>query len=156
VKPLTQEYFYVMPSQQVIDDLKGRQAKQFFTDYSLVVFPGEVSGFILESAEENDFSSINDYASRLKKQTKVKRTKNNQIDYRSFHGDDIEMIYNPAGLRCKARINGETIDFDRFTNGATYISPFINIKDGLMIVTDGKNDYTVKFVNDQPVWDKVK
>jgi hypothetical protein len=125
-------------------------------DYRLVVFPGEVSGFILESAEASDFSSINDYVNELKRKTWIERVHSHQINYRSFAGNDIEMTYNPAGLRCKARIDGETIDFDRFTDGATYISPYINIKDGFMNVTDGKSGYTVKFVNDKLVWEFLK
>jgi hypothetical protein len=156
VKPLTKEHYFVKPSQQVLDKLKDRQARQFFMDYSLVVFPGKVSGFILESAEARDYSSIDDYVKELKNRTRIKSADKHQIYYRSFTGDDIEMIYNPAGLRCKARIDGEAIDFDRFTEGATYISPFINIKDGLMTVTDGQSGYAVKFVNDRPVWEFLK
>ena len=58
------------------------------------------------------------------------------------------MIYQPAGLRCKATINGKEQDWDNHTKGAVYESPYVKIKNGVMEINDGVDGYRVDFKGD--------
>jgi hypothetical protein len=77
-----------------------------------------------------------------------------KIAYTSIYGDDLLMDYQPTGLRSKGTINVEIQDWDELTNGAVYQNPYVNIKNGIMEVSDGENRYTVDFTGERPIWNK--
>lgn len=173
VKPLTDTSFRVHPTPEIAGKIKGRAGK-FFKDYSLLVFPGEVSGFVVEAAEKADFSSGKHFAEKLQNSVQLDQhiLKTNSSDhsvqktvgiekqslpadlllgYRSIGGDTLTMQYRSAGLRCRAKINGRVIDWDKFTNGAVYDSPFLKIKDGKMWVSNGEKAYSMIVKDGRPV-----
>jgi len=81
---------------------------------------------------------------------------NLKINYHSLKGDVIIMNYLAEGLRCKATINGMKQDWDNFTKGAVYNSPYLTVDKGIMKVNDGKSGYLIDFRGDLPVYKELK
>lgn len=149
--PLTEKYSTVTPPDPAA--LKNSEAKSFFNDFGLLVFQGAVSGYIVETAEKSKFSSIEAFDHFLNGNTFLKLSVEKlQVEYTTLSGDSMIMKYNPVGLRCDASINGVKQNFDNFTGGAAYQSPYVNIKNGIMKVTDGKSSYTVDFRGAEPLY----
>jgi hypothetical protein len=158
VIPLTEESFKVAPQKSVRNEIKGSAGK-FFKDYSVLVFPSEISGFIVETAEKSEFESPDDFLQSIKSKTILNTSdlnKNLSLTYQSIAGDKMEMKYQPGGLRCEAMINGKKQDWDNFTDGAVYISPYINVKNGKMTLSNGTNSYSIKFKENTPEWRQIK
>ncbi|HEX2977477.1 MAG TPA: hypothetical protein VHO68_16205, partial [Bacteroidales bacterium] len=149
--PLAEKGTIITP--QSPSALRNSEAKNFFTNFGLVVFPGKVSGYVLETAEKKDFTSIQAFDQAIRQKTRLNFDPENlRVDYSSISNDKLIMKYNPTLLRCNAKINGIRQDFDNFTGGAVYESPYVKIKKGIMKVSDGKNSYTVDFRDDLPVY----
>jgi hypothetical protein len=129
------------------------EAAKFFKDYGVIVFPGEVSGYVIETAEKAIFPTMQEFSQALRGKTKIdlsKLLKDKEINYSSLSGDHLRMLYNPSGLRCAAWINGKKQDWNNHTNGAVYDSPFLKVKNGMMKVSDGKNAYEIDFRKENP------
>ena len=151
VIPLTENAQIVRIDQPL--SLKNKEAQKFFREYSILAFTGEVSGYIIETVEKSKFPDIADFDSYLTRKTKfVFHPEKLRVDYTSGFNDKIRFQYNPVGLRCNAFINGKRQDFDQFTEGAVYYSPYLNIRDGFMEVSDGKERYRVDFRGEMPVY----
>lgn len=154
VRPLTSESRIVAPPTDLIENM-DRQPKRFFQDYSLLVFPGDTSGFVLETEEASEFASLQDFAAAVQQKSKLDTaalTSHMQLSYTSLKGDVMDMQYRAEGLRCAARINGEVQDWDNFTDGAVYTSPYITVKNGRMEINNGESRYAVEFVDGVPEW----
>ncbi len=154
VIPLTTKSMIVAPPRHTIEKMK-KYASRFFKDYSLLVFPGKISGFIVETGEKSTYSSLQQFSNAIKERTSVQHNHQHVI-YKSLHGDNMQMEYNPIGLRCKAFINGEEMNWDNFTDGAVYQSPYIKVKDGMMTLTNGNEGYIIDFGNAVPEWEELK
>jgi hypothetical protein len=157
VIPLTEKSFVVAPPQKVQNKIKGSAGK-FFRDYNLLVFPGEISGFIVETAEKSEFESSDDFLQSIHSKTVINTSDLSEkisLAYQSIAGDKMEMKYQPEGLRCEAVINGKKINWDNFTGGAVYDSPFVKVKNGKMEVSNGMQGYSVKFEGNMPIWKKI-
>ena len=141
--PLTKKSSIIAPEQHLVSKIENSAGK-FFENYSLIVFPGMISGYIVETGELSRYGSIEEFSHAIAAKTKLTHNKL-KISYYSLNGDNIEMEYFPRGLRCKASINGESMDWDNFTNGAVYESPYIRVKNGIMEVTNGTEGYKVDF-----------
>ena len=158
VIPVGKEGFNLSPSDQTLKKLSS-EAQKFFHDYSLLVFPGVISGYIVETGEKSVYQTIQKFNQEISQKTKVNRTmlnKNLMINYLSLGDDRIEMQYRPDGLRCNAAINGERQDWDNFTKSAVYHSPYLKIKSGIMSVSDGNSGYVVDFRGANPVYTELK
>ena len=158
VIPVGKEGFNLSPSDQTLKKLSS-EAQKFFHDYSLLVFPGVISGYIVETGEKSVYQTIQKFNQEISQKTKVNRTmlnKNLMINYLSLGDDRIEMQYRPDGLRCNAAINGERQDWDNFTKSAVYHSPYLKIKSGIMSVSDGNSGYVVDFRGANPVYKELK
>lgn len=126
---------------------------KFFKDYNVIVFPGEVSGYVIETAERSSFGNIDNFRQAILKNTRLNLTGlnvNRELNYTSLNGQKLKMIYNPSGLRCNAWINGDKQDWDKHTKGAVYDSPYLKVKNGVMKVSDGKNAYKIDFHKEKP------
>jgi hypothetical protein len=158
VIPISKNGFVVSPTDDYLK--KGNtEAQKFFKDYSLIVFPGEISGFIVETGEKSEFLDLDNFSHAIRRQTKLDDSKlqsSFELNYLSLSGDKLKMIYNREGLRCRAAINGKIQDWDKFTKGAVYDSPYLKIKDGMMKVSDGNESYQVDFRGDIPVYQEFK
>ena len=155
VLPLAGGSYTVMPSAEY-HHAGNSEAQKFFRDYSLIVIPGQVSGYIVETAEKSRFGSLDLFIRSVTKQTRpVVKTQKNQpvVTYTSLGGERMEMHYQPGGLRCIARLNGKLQNWNDFSGGAAYDSPYLKIKDGMMEVTNGKEGYRIDFTGDYPIFE---
>lgn len=152
--PLTKKSMIVVPPRHTLKNMK-KYASRFFNDYSLLVFPGKISGFIVETGEKSVYPSLQEFNKAIKKNTSVQHNKL-QVNYQSLHGDNMQMEYNPIGLRCNAIINGKKMNWDNFTDGAVYQSPYIKVKEGRMTVKNGIEGYTIDFTGEIPEWKEIK
>jgi len=151
VTPLSGRAGVVAPSEP--SEIKSAEARKFFSDYNILVSGGQVSGFVAEAAELSRFGSVEEFDEFLRSNTKMSfNARRLSVTYRSASGDLMKMNYNPEGLRCESYLNGVRQDFDNFTGGAVYKSPFLNIENGLMQVSDGQKSYCVDFTGELPVW----
>lgn len=158
VIPLGEESFLVHPGKQVVDAM-SRKAQRFFSNYSLLVVPGEISGFLLEADEKSGYKNMEDFIQAVQLKTQIDTSKLNQellLKVQTLQNDKIEMQYIPEGLRCQAKINGKKQNWDKHTKGAVYDTPFVKVKDGKMVVTNGEQGYSVEFEGDSPIWKKLK
>ena len=154
VVPLTESSALVNPSQEIRDQIKG-EAGKFFKDYSLLVFPGDVSGYIVETGERSQYGNLKAFQKAITEKTTVDQSalrSKLSLNYQSLAGDIINMWYQPSGLRCRAVINNKERDWDHFTKGAVYDSPYIKVKNGKMIVNNGTEGYSVQFIKDRLEW----
>jgi len=146
--PLAEGAFIVNPQPKV-------ESQDFFEDYGLIAVPGNISGYIIETAEKSDYKTLQDFSQAISRKTHLDDSElqnSTALNYVSLKGDKIKMVYNPSGLRCQAEINGKKQDWDNFTQGAVYKSPYLKVKDGIMKVTDGKLGYEVDFRGDIPLY----
>jgi hypothetical protein len=152
--PLSKDHFVVNPDEAELGKIEDRSCSRFFQKYALISFPGQYSGFVVEAAEKQDFGSLHDFAASVREKTKLRNSlqRKNSVNYTSLNGDTMELHYQPTGLRCRGLINGEEQDWDNYTNGAVYESPFLKIKNGLMKISDGSKGYEVDFTGSKPVW----
>ncbi len=148
VIPLSEPAVVIAPDTPVVEQING-SAQGFFANHHVLAFPGEVSGFILEAGERANYKSLNEFAEALAQNTQTTYS-DLVVDHQSLAGDHIVMQYVPEGLRSLVTINDDWIDWDDYTNGAAYISPYINIKEGIMTVSNGSESYTVDFTGDWP------
>lgn len=153
VIPLTNESARIQPDKQTVDKMQGNAAK-FFSDYGLLAFPGETSGYIVETGGQGEYLYLDNFRKAVLEKTTAgpHPDTNGQIRYQSLSGDLLEMQYNPEGLRCLAKINGRKQDWDNFTRGAVYDSPYVKVKNGKMEITNGSEGYLVEIINGVPVW----
>jgi hypothetical protein len=158
VIPLTEKSEKIAPADSLVKQMGGSAAR-FFNNYHLLHFPGEISGYIIETGEKEEFGNLENFQAFLKKKTKInfsKHSENPEVDYLSISGEKLRMKYIPEKLRCKAVINGKKINWDNFTGNAVYESPFLKVKNGKMEISNGMQGYSVKFENGVPVWEKIK
>ena len=156
--PVSGVGYVVSPSESYINQ-SNTESQKYFKDYSLLVFPGEISGYIVETGEKSMYKTLPDFQKAILTKTKIDRSKLEQkleLTYYSLNGDKLKMRYNPSGLRCGAEINGKEQDWNRFTKGAVYDSQYLKIKQGIMQVSDGKSGYTVDFRGSLPVYTYLK
>jgi hypothetical protein len=154
VIPLTKTSYIVGPDPMIAGNIKGSAGK-FFQDYNLLIFPGKVSGYIIETGEKKVYENIENFDKAIRSQARTdlsKLKKDLIIKHTTLSGDIMEMKYYPEGLRCQARINGEVQDWDNFTKGAVYESPFVKVKEGMMSITNGQEGYSVEIRDGVPVY----
>jgi hypothetical protein len=157
VIPLTDTSENIAPPDNRVSEMKG-SAANYFKDYHLLHFPGEVSGYIVETGEKRDYGNIENFHASLLAKTHVNQDKLSEelkVTYKTLQKEQLIMEYVPEKLRCKASINGKKIIWDQLTDGAVYESPFLKVKDGRMEISNGREGYIVEFYNDIPVWKEI-
>ena len=159
VVPIANEHFVVNIDQRLAKKLSPKSGGRFFNRYGLIAFTGQVSGYVVECSEKGDYRNLQNFASAIRKKnaldlSRLKRSY--EINYTTIHGDKVNMIYRPEGLRCEATINDQKQNWDDHTAGAVYESPYIKVRDGIMEITDGREGYRVDFTGNLPKWSKLK
>lgn len=156
VIPLTEKSERIAPADSLVKQMDGSAAR-FFYEYHLLHFPGEISGYIIETGEKEEFGTLENFQAFLKKKTKInfsKHSENPEVEYISIAGEKVRMKYIPEKLRCEAVINVNKINWDNFTGGAVYDSPFVKVKNGKLEVSNGMQSYSVKFEGEILIWEK--
>ncbi len=156
VIPLTEKSFNIHPGPELAAQM-DKQASRFFTDYSILVFPDTLSGYIVETGEREQYGTLSNFWSAIKKKTTIDKSRlksQRLLQYRSLFGQNLLMQYNSVGLRCQASIDGEPIDWDHFTEGMVYQSPYLSIGKGKFKISNGSDGYQVEFKNGLPVYSR--
>ncbi len=154
VIPLTAQHQIVAPS-AIITEQTDREVQHFFRDYSILSFPGHISGFIVETGEKRDYGTLAEFARMIQTRTRLDLSQLDQkhcLSFHSLYGDHIVMKYRGHGLRCEAIINDKKLDWDHYTGGAVYISPYLRVKNGTLWLSDGQDAYTVKVLGNKIEW----
>jgi hypothetical protein len=150
--PLSKNTTLISPEKHLVEEMDVNP-RNFFTSYHTLVFHGKVSGYIVETAERKDYTSIDQFSIDVARKTKT-RHKDLDVMHTTLAGDEIRMQYFPQGLRPVASINNNWIDWENFTDGAVYISPYVSVKDGIMQISNGKDSYSIDFTEDLPVFSR--
>ena len=158
VIPLTDTSNNIAPNETLREELKG-SAGNFFKDYNILVFPGQKSGYIVETGERSKYRSMAQFKRAITKNTAVDKNVFQEqlvLNYKTIDGDNLKMEYLPFSLRCAGWINDKKLDWDDFTNSAVYDSPYVKVKNGTIWINNGTKGYTVEFKKDRPVWKDYK
>lgn len=158
VLPVSDGGYVFAPPDSSLSSL-SKQTGDFFRDYSIIVFPGKISGYIVEAVEKSEYNSLDGFHEAIVDKTMPDYSaveEKLEINYYSLQGDNLRMQYRPYALRCKGTINADVQDWDNFTNGAVYESPYLSVKNGIMKVSDGEQGYSVDFTGDKPVFDAIE
>jgi hypothetical protein len=158
VIPLGNESFLMEPDEHLLTEM-NRRTRRFFTDYSLLVVPGNISGYVIETGEKSRYKTSTNFVEAIKTKSKIDKAKMEsefRVKIETLQNDKLEMQYIPEGLRCQAIINGKKQNWDKHTRGAVYDTPYIKVKNGKMMVSNGREGYSVEFIDDKPVWKILK
>ena len=154
ILPLADTVLKLVPADSIRKKITGSAAK-FFNHYNLLVFPGQKSGYVIETGERSKYGSMAHFKSAISEHVQIDKNvfqEQSVLNYETMDGDKIKMEYQPSGLRCAGWINNKKLDWDNFTDQAIYDSPYVKVKKGKMWINNGKEGYTVEFKNNRPVW----
>ena len=113
----------------------------------IIKIPGRKNGMIVETADTTMYDSLEAFAKALEKT--AFSADGLSITYKTLRGEAV--TFAPGkGDRAKVTVNGEPIDITK--RDAVYSGPFVNCKDGVLRVFDGKTGYEVDFTGDLPVY----
>lgn len=155
ITPINEEYFEVDVTASELDGLKIKSFRKMLETHSLLIFSGQISGYVLEAVEHSDYSSFDEFTAAIEEKTQLDTSRLQvalEVNYQSLNGEEIQMQYRPKHLKAAVQVDGRKLDYDHWIDGATYESPYLKIKKGLMEVTDGKSAYQVDFRGDNPIY----
>lgn len=128
---------------------------KYLEQYWILSVYGKKSGYVLDSAEKKDYESFESFVKAFQIENRVDLSHfqtQNEIEYKNLEGDKLKMQYNEIGFRAKAWLNDKAFDYENWANGYVYQSPYVQIKDGCLYVTDGIDGYVVDYRKDYPVY----
>ena len=155
IRPLGSCYYWLQPPTEIMDSLPEKHAMKIFDQYRVLVSAGTHSGFIVQAAELSDYESFEAFMQAVRLRTAVDLSKwqsNHMVRYTSLQNDRLEMQYDATNLFCQGSINGKRLDYTRWAGGAVYRSPYVQVKDGVMRFTDGKDAYRIDCRGERPVF----
>ncbi|MEO7969580.1 MAG: hypothetical protein ABIS34_12385 [Opitutus sp.] len=141
ITPFNKEAFWLPAFEQ--GAFEPSSPAKILERYRVLVVPEKTTGFAIEAVEGSARDHLD--AGSLTVEGRIAR-------YRSIAGDTLELEYQPAELRPKARISGELIDWDKWAGGAVCESPYLRIKDGEMWVSNGRQAYRMDYTGNIPTW----
>jgi len=124
---------------------KTEKLAQQLKDYQILISRGEASGYAIEVLEKRDFPEKDGLTAQLTESRL--RVEGLEMHYRDLQGDKLHMAYQMDGFRAKGSINGKDIDWENWADGAAYQSPYVQVKNGKMTITDGVERYTIRLRN---------
>lgn len=145
---------FIDPPQET-DDRRFRNLGR----YTLLVSPGDRTGFVVDVADAREHRSLAAFLRAVERRTRLNLeafAEQGVVRYRSLAGDELEMRYQPTRLRAEGSINGTPIDWSNWADGGVYQSPYIQIADGLMYVTDGREAFEVRITENGPAYEAVE
>lgn len=155
ITPLSNHHFFVDLPVEERAKLKVKSLKQSLTEYELWIVAGRQSGYIVEAVETAQYGTLEAFSEALAKKTKLdtgQLASRLSLTYQSIYGEKLDMRYNPQALKANSSINGTKLDYDNWTDGAVYESPYLKIKEGVLEVTDGEKGYRIDFRGEQPLY----
>lgn len=155
VLPLTKKYSWLRPELDLLPDGEDKNVLNILRKYQVLMIQGNHSGFVIETADRSEYADLEAFKKAIKQKTKLSTDKlaiNNSIEFVTLSGDKLDMQYESSGLRANGAINGLEIDYENWANGGVYNSPYVQVKDGLMKITDGRTGYEIDFRGQVPVF----
>jgi hypothetical protein len=141
VRPIGADHRLISARDLPAGALTGTKLERQLNEYDLLLVSGEVSGYLVEAVERSNYGSVNEFAAALNTATDLNDAAladHLKLTYRSVYGSDLEFQYRPHRLKAAVRINGEPLDFENWTDGGVYESPYLTVGKGKMRVTNGK------------------
>lgn len=127
--------------------------------FDIMVIHGPCSGFILDADESKHYQDFSEFISAWNEKANVNtcRLENESIvGYQSLHNDELVMKYDHTSLRALGSINGKKVEYKKWADGYAYKSPYLQIKNGKMKVSDGTDAYVVDYRDEEPVFRVIK
>lgn len=159
VRPLGGKYHWLRPWHLRPDTLPDRHPVKLFDQYQVLVAAGTHSGFVIEAGEMAEFGTLANFMEAISTRTQVATSTAGKgsypffgVSYRSLQGDLLQAFYEPTSLRCRGSINNKPVNYDAWAGGAVYQSPYVQVKDGMMQFTDGKEGYRIDCRAERPVF----
>lgn len=152
--PFSKNYHWLDAPEQILAEIGTKDKAKILNEFRVLIFPGKISGFILDSGEKNKYKTMGNFIAQVEKhtQTDFSRLSQKQVSYTSLKADRITMRYVDTGLRAQAEINGKALDYANWAGGGVYQSPYIEVKDGVFSLNDGREGYRVDFRGETPVY----
>ncbi|RMG54344.1 MAG: hypothetical protein D6722_29120 [Bacteroidetes bacterium] len=130
-----------------------RDPLKAFPYYHVWVVSGPYSGYTLDVAEAADYEDFEAFIQEASARTKLdtRRLAQGLVRYRTLSGDRLQMQYEPHDLKCTARINGRKLRYDRWDDEGVYQSPYVQLRDGVLRISDGRDSYEIEMTGPQQV-----
>jgi len=150
--------FMLEIGEEVLSLLDNRRLKARFSHSNILLCKQskndfESSGFAIEVFNKDDFEDL----TQLQDNFKGELSQNfSQFTYKAHKANTIEIEYQSTGLRAKGKINNKRIDYSKWADGGVYKSPYVQLKNGLLQINDGKAGYTVEWKDNLPVYRPMK
>ncbi|MGF1638901.1 MAG: hypothetical protein ACFCUU_17635, partial [Cyclobacteriaceae bacterium] len=146
ISPSSQHYFWIDALQSPAYKTKGKVS--LLNDNHILIVPGTFSGYAVEVAEMDNYNDFQHFIDQMLSKSKfTSQVDSRVLDYNSGSGHTLQMNYQSSGLRCTGRINGKSLNFTSWAGGGAYKSPVLNIKNGKMNLSNGREKYTAEFRN---------
>jgi hypothetical protein len=143
------EPFWIDPTERAwLDEVPNLRGINRLRDYRVLVVPGEFSGYAIEAVERAAWSDRAAVAARgrLSREGDVVR-------YETVDGARLEMMYQRAGLRPRAVINGTAVDWDDWAAGGHVAGGPLTIKDGVLRLEAGGQTLELDYRGPEPRWE---
>jgi hypothetical protein len=131
---------------------EDRKLRDTLDRYRILVVPGAVSGYAIDTAPKSRVASAADFAKSLTAPKLDQLDTDPRVTHRTPAGATLTMEHVTRGLRCRGSVNGAAVDWSAWAGGAVYDSPYVKIKDGRMTVTDGRETYALDATGADVVW----
>lgn len=150
--------FLLEIDRDVLDLIDDKRLKARFSHSNILICKQtqndfKSSGFAIEVFNKNDFENLiqlkDNFNGKLMQQGL-------RFIYTAHKQNTIELNYQPTGLRAKGKINNTTLDYSNWADGGVYKSPYVQLKNGVLKINDGKEGYTVEWKENLPVYKPMK
>jgi hypothetical protein len=117
----------------------------------ILKFDGRKTGFIVETADVQQYNSAREFASALDKAKldAARFADSMEIAYTSVEGRQIAMKYQPGKGAADVSIDGKAVDLSGWP---VFGGPFVKAVDGVLTVSDGQDGFVVDCTGDLPVY----
>ncbi|MGC9455655.1 MAG: hypothetical protein ACP5HU_12455 [Phycisphaerae bacterium] len=131
--------------------LTGTVEDRRLGDMPAMVFPGERSGFVLQTADVNSFDSLAEFGGALE-QLEIdlsEWTDSMKITTETMDGRNVTMQYRRGRDHADVSIDGEEVSYEDW---AEYDGPHVRQSDGVLKVFDGTDGFVIDFSGQMPVY----
>ncbi len=120
-------------------------------DLDAMVFPGDESGFVLQTADTNSFGSLAEFGAALEKLDidLSDWDESMKVAVETMDGRTVTMRYRRSRDHADVSIDGEPVSYE---NWREYDGPHVRQADGVLKVFDGTDGFLIDFTGDMPVY----
>lgn len=116
-----------------------------------MVFPGQQSGFVLQTADINSFDSLAEFGGALEKLeiNLSEWDESMKLTCETMDGRSVTMQYRRGRDHADVAIDGEEVSYEDW---AEYDGPHVQQADGVLKVFDGTEGFIIDFTGHMPVY----